>query len=234
MIITIQRPGERFVTNVGWLNSKHSFNFGEHYSPLHNGHSLLLVNNDDLVAPASGFGTHGHRDMEIVTWVLSGTLEHKDSEGNHGVLYPGLAQRMSAGTGIRHSEMNPSPDTTVHFVQMWALPDTQGVKPGYEQLDINAELAKGGLVPIASGKGHDAAISIHQRNAVLWGARLNAGQSVALPDDPHVHAFVALGSATLETGTLLDTGAAARLTAAGAVSITAGPDGAELLVWATA
>ena len=234
MTITIQQPGERFVTNVGWLNSKHSFNFGEHYSPLHNGHGLLLVNNDDIVAPASGFGTHGHRDMEIVTWVLSGTLEHNDSEGNHGVLYPGLAQRMSAGTGIRHSEMNPSPDTAVHIVQMWVLPDTQGVKAGYQQLDINAELAKGGLVPIASGQGHDAAISIHQRNAVLWGARLTAGQVVTLPDDPHVHAFVALGSAVLETGTLLDAGAAARLTAAGPVSLTAGAGGAELLVWATA
>ncbi len=234
MTIMIQQPDERFVTNFGWLNSKHSFNFGEHYSPLHNGHGLVLVNNDDIVAPASGFGTHGHRDMEIVTWVLSGTLEHKDSEGNHGVLYPGLAQRMSAGTGIRHSEMNPNPDTAVHFVQMWVFPDTQGVKPGYQQLDINAELAKGGLVPIASGQGHDAAISIHQHNAVLWGARLTAGKSVTLPDDPHVHAFVALGSATLETGTLLDTGAAARLSGAGALSLTAGLDGAELLVWATA
>ena len=232
MTITIQQPGERFVTNIGWLDSKHSFNFGEHYSPLHNGHGLLLVNNDDRVAPSSGFGMHGHRDMEIVTWVLSGTLEHRDSEGNHGVLYPGLAQRMSAGSGIRHSEMNPSPDAWVHFVQMWVPPDTNAVAPSYQQLDVNAELAKGGLVPIASGRGHESAIAIHQRDAVLWGARLGPHESVMLPDDPHVHAFVALGSATLEGTSLLEQGSAARLTGAGALSMIAGPQGVELLVWA--
>src|SRR4051812_5421340 len=234
MMITVQKPEERFTTRIGWLDSKHSFNFGEHYSPTNSGHGLLLVNNDDIVAPASGFGTHGHRDMEIVTWVLSGELAHKDSEGNSGMLYPGLAQPMSAGSGVRHSEMNPNADTPAHFIQMWVLPDTNGIKPGYQQLDINAELAKGGLVPIASGQGHDAAISIHQRDAVLWGARLQPGEAVTLPDSPHVHAFVAVGSAELETGGALAQGAAARLTAAGGQRLTAGPGGAELLVWATA
>ena len=234
MTITIQKPEDRFVTKISWLDSKHSMNFGEHYDRTHGQHGLLLVNNDDIVAPNSGFGTHGHRDMEIVTWVLSGEVAHRDSEGNSGTLYPGLAQRMSAGSGIRHSEMNPSASVPAHFIQMWVLPDTTGIKPGYQQLDINAELAKGGLVPIASGKGHDAAISIHQRDAVLWGARLQAGESVTLPDDPHVHAFVALGSAELETGELLATGAAARLSNGGEVRVTAGQDGAELLVWATA
>ena len=233
MTIAIQSADNRFSTDVGWLKSKHSFNFGGHYSPHHNGHGLLLVNNDDLVAPTTGFGMHGHRDMEIITWVLSGTLEHRDSEGNHGVLYPGLAQRMSAGSGIRHSEENPSPDTEVHFVQMWVHPDTKGIRPSYQQLDINAELAKGGLVPIASGQGHDAAITINQRGAVLWGARLTEGQTVALPSTPHVHAFVALGTAVLEGGYPLDQGAAVRLTDAASISMTAGPDGAELLVWAT-
>ena len=172
--------------------------------------------------------------MGIVTWVLSGQLAHRDSEGNSGLLYPGLAQRMSAGSGIRHSEMNPSKDEAAHFVQMWVLPDTQGVQPGYQQLDVNAELAKGGLVPIASGQGHDAAITIHQRGAVLWGARLATGESVTLPDDPHVHAFVALGSASLETGEELAQGAAARLSRAGALRMTGGAEGAEILVWATA
>ena len=234
MSITIQKPQDRFVTDIGWLDSKHSFNFGDHYSPANRGHGLLLVNNDDIVAPAAGFGTHGHRDMEIVTWVLSGEVAHRDSEGNNGTLYPGLAQRMSAGSGIRHSEMNPSVDTPAHFIQMWVHPDTAGIKPGYQQLDINSELAKGGLVPIASGQGHEAAISIHQRDAVLWGARLQPDQSVELPDDPNVHAFVALGAATLETGEALLQGAAARLHGAGSVRITAGPEGAELLVWATA
>ncbi len=232
--ITIQRPEDRFVTDIGWLDSKHSMNFGDHYDNEHGQHGLLLVNNDDIVAANGGFGTHGHRDMEIVTWVLSGQVAHRDSEGNSGVLYRGLAQRMSAGSGIRHSEMNPSPDEAAHFIQMWVLPDTNGIKPGYQQLDINAELAKGGLVPIASGKGHDAAISIHQRGAVLWGARLQPGESVTMPSDPHVHAFVALGSAELETGETLAQGGAARLTNGGELRMTAGIDGAELLVWATA
>jgi redox-sensitive bicupin YhaK (pirin superfamily) len=234
MTITIQQPHERFRTTISWLDSKHSFNFGEHYSPEHTGHGLLVVNNDDIVAPGVGFGTHGHRDMEIVTWVLSGKVAHEDSAGNSGVLYRGLAQRMSAGRGIRHSEMNPDPDVPAHFVQMWVLPDTAGVEPGYEQLDVNAQLDAGGLVPIASGQGHDHSIFIHQKDAVLWGARLGAGETVTLPADPHVHAFVALGSATLGSGEALAEGAAARLTDAGPVAISAGPDGAELLVWATA
>ena len=233
-IITVQRASERFVTDAGWLDSKHSFNFGHHYSPQHQGHGLLLVNNDDIVAPGQGFGTHGHRDMEIVTWVLSGRLAHRDSEGNAGELYPGLAQRMSAGRGIRHSEMNASPDEPVHFVQMWVLPDTAGVQPGYEQRDLNADLAAGGLVAIASGQGHATAITIHQRDAVLWGARLGAGQSVALPTDPHVHLFVALGSGALDAAGELGQGDAVRLTEPDTTTFTAGPDGAELLVWATA
>jgi redox-sensitive bicupin YhaK (pirin superfamily) len=231
--ISIQPGAERFHTDIGWLDSKHSFNFGEHYLPEHNGHGLLLVNNDDWVAAGGGFGTHGHRDMEIVTWVLSGSLRHQDSEGNDGVLYPGLAQRMSAGSGIRHSEMNASTEVPVHFVQMWVLPDTAGVQPGYEQLDVNEQLAAGGLVPIASGKGHEHAISIHQKDAVLLGGRLQPGEHVVVPADRHVHVFVAVGSGNLD-GNELGTGDAARLTDAGPVGFTAGEAGAELLVWATA
>ena len=120
-------------------------------------------------APATGFSTHSHRDMEIVTWVLSGQLEHRDSEGNHGVLYPGLAQRMSVGTGIAHSEVNPSDTEPVHFVQMWVPPDTPNLAPSYEQRDVNDALASGGLQPVASGQGHDGAIAIHQRDAVAVG-----------------------------------------------------------------
>ena len=232
--ISVQRANDRFLTDVGWLHSRHSFNFGPHYSPAHTGHGLLLVNNDDVVAPGQGFGTHGHRDMEIVTWVLSGRLEHRDSEGNHGVIYPGLAQRMSAGRGIRHSEMNASPDEPVHFLQMWVWPDTTGVQPGYEQSDINDRLAAGGLVAIASGQGHDGAVTIHQKGAVLWGARLAAGESVTVPTATHVHVFVALGSGVLDTAGELATGDAARLTAvAEGLRFTAGQEGAELSVWAT-
>jgi redox-sensitive bicupin YhaK (pirin superfamily) len=234
MTIAIQRADDRFHTDIDWLDSKHSFNFGSHYREGENGHGLLLVNNDDKVAAGGGFGTHGHRDMEIVTWVLSGKLEHHDSEGNHGVLYPGLAQRMSAGRGIRHSEQNASDTEPVHFVQMWVLPDTAGVDPGYEQRDINEALANGGLVPIASGKNHDGAVSLHQRNAVLWGARLAAGATTDLPTDEHVHVFVALGDGSLSNGSQLSTGDAARITGAEQLQFTAGADGAELLIWATA
>jgi hypothetical protein len=141
---------------------------------------------------------------------------------------------MSAGTGIWHSEMNNSGTDDVHFVQMWVPPDTESVNPSYEQLDINAELDKGGLVPIASGQGHDAAISIRQRDAVLWGGRLSAGESVTVPDDRHVHLFVARGSAVLAGAGDLSTGDAVRLTGAGSPSLTAGPEGAEVLIWATA
>ena len=231
--VDIRRADERDRTQLGWLDSYHSFSFGQHYDPDNTHHGLLLVSNDDRVEPATGFGTHAHSDMEIVTWVLSGQLEHRDSEGNHGELYPGLAQRMSAGTGIRHSEMNPSATEAVHFVQMCVPPDTNGIAPGYEQRDVNDELAKGGLRPIASGQGHEGAIAIHQANAVLWGGRLQPGEVVTLPRDPYVHVFVAVGSARLGTDAALATGDAARLTDAGAVELTAGDDGAEVLVWAT-
>ena len=177
----VQRAADRFLTDAGWLHSRHNFSFGHHYHPAHQGFGLLLVNNDDVVAPGQGFGTHGHRDMEIVTWVLSGRLEHRDSEGNHGVLYPGLAQRMSAGSGIRHSEMNASATEPVHFVQMWVPPDTQGIAPGYEQRDLNDALSGGGFVAIASGQGHEGAVRIQQKGAVLWGARLGPDGEVALP-----------------------------------------------------
>ena len=228
------RPGaSRFHTQLGWLDSWHSFSFGEHFDPNERGHGLLLVNNDDRVAGTSGFGTHGHRDMEIVTWVLSGQLEHQDSTGAHGVLYPGLAQRMSAGTGVRHSEMNPSSEE-VHFIQMWVRPDTSGVEPSYEQRDVTADLDVGGLVPVASGQGHEGALRIHQRDAVLWAGRLRAGERIDVPDAGHVHVFVATGSGELEGAGPLSTGDAARLTGAGSRSFLVGAEGCEVLVWAMA
>jgi redox-sensitive bicupin YhaK (pirin superfamily) len=232
-MIELRRASDRFHTTLAWLDSWHSFNFGPHYDPNEQGHGLLLVSNDDRVRPGAGFGTHGHRDMEIVTWVLEGSLEHRDTTGQAGTLYPGLAQRMSAGWGIQHSEMNASQHEEVHFVQMWVLPDTLGVEPSYEQRDINADLDRGGLVPIASGRGHESAIRIHQRGAVLWGGRLQPTETVSVPEARHVHLFVARGSAALEACGPLDEGDAARLTAAGALELTACPDGAEVLIWAT-
>ena len=231
--VDIRRAQTRAHTQIGWLNSWHSFSFGSHYDPANTHHGLLLVSNDDRVAPANGFPTHFHRDMEIVTWVLAGRLEHRDSEGNHGKLYPGLAQRMSAGTGIEHSEMNPSPTEEVHFVQMWVPPDTEGIAPGYEQRDVNRELDKGGLRPIASGQGHDGAISIQQREAVLWGGRLEPNETATVPDGAHVHLFVAAGDVDLEDAGALAEGDTARLTSAGSRTLTAGSAGAEVLVWVT-
>jgi quercetin 2,3-dioxygenase len=219
---------------MGWLDSSHSFSFGGHYDPANTHHGLLLVSNDDRVAGGTGFSTHPHQDMEIVTWVVAGQLEHKDSEGNKGELYPGLAQRMSAGTGIWHSEMNPSRTEDVHFIQMWVVPDTERVDPGYEQLDINGELDKGGLHAIASGQGHDSAISIRQREAVLWGGRLKAGETVVVPEGRNAHLFVAAGDVDLEGAGALDEGDAARLVAAGTPKLTAGAHGAQVLIWITA
>ena len=229
--VDVRRADERFVTRLPWLDSHHSFSFSRHYDPANTHHGLLLVSNDDVVRAGTGFSTHPHQDMEIVTWVLSGELEHKDSAGHKGLIYPGLAQRMSAGTGIWHSETNPSAGEDVHFVQMWVLPDTERVDPGYEQLDVNAELDKGGLVAIASGQGHDAAIAIRQRHAVLWGGRLAPGEAVGVPDARFAHVFVAGGQVELEGAGVLGTGDAARLTEAGDPSLRAGGTGAEVLVW---
>ncbi len=229
-MIDIRRADSRPHTDIGWLDSRHSFSFGHHYDPANVGHGLLLVSNDDRVRAGTGFSTHPHRDMEIVTWVLSGELEHRDTLKNRGIIYPGLAQRMSAGRGIHHSEMNPSGTTDVHFVQMWVLPDTERIDPSYEQLDINAELAKGGLVPVASGKDEHAAIRIRQRQAVLWAGRLQPGERVAVPDARFAHVFVPVGTASL-AGDDLWTGDAARLTEAGTPELVAGPEGAEVLIW---
>ena len=190
-----------------------------------------MVSNDDVVHPTSGFDTHPHRDMEIVTWVLEGELEHRDTLGNSGAIYPGLAQRMSAGRGIWHSEKNLDPVRDVHFVQMWVLPDNEGAHPSYEQLDINPQLGRGGLIPVASGKGLDAAIRIRQRHATLWAGRLLAGETVAVPDARFAHVYVAAGTATLDDTPPICAGDAARLAGAGSPSLTAGNEGAEVLVW---
>jgi redox-sensitive bicupin YhaK (pirin superfamily) len=230
----LRRAGERFATRTEWLDSRHCFSFGQHYDPANTHHGLLLVSNDDVVRAGTGFRTHPHRDMEIVTWVLSGELEHRDTLGNAGVVYPGLAQRMSAGTGIRHSETNPRGDSDVRFVQMWVRPDTESVDPSYQQLDVNDVLDRGGLQPIASGRGHDAAVAIRQRGAVLWAGRLRPGETVLVPDDRHVHVYVARGTAALEGAGALAEGDSVRLTAAGSPRLTAGDAGAEVLVWATA
>jgi len=239
--LDVRPAGRRFATQLDWLDSKHSFSFGPHYDPRNTHFGLLLVSNDDFVQPGTGFETHPHRDMEIVTWVLEGSLVHQDSEGHSGVIYPGLAQRMSAGAGIRHSEKNDSwrlqggaaHDEPVHFVQMWVVPDEARIEPGYEQLDISAELDRGGLVTVASGMPEhrdEAAIRIKQRHAALYVARLAAGESVAMPASPYVHLFVAKGAVDLEGAGRLGAGDAARVTAADGQRIIAA-EPAEVLTW---
>jgi quercetin 2,3-dioxygenase len=238
--IDIRKAEERDATKISWLDSKHSFSFGQHYDPHNTHHGLLLVNNDDVVSPGAGFETHPHRDMEIVTWVLRGSLVHQDSTGHSGVIYPGLAQRMSAGKGILHSEKNDSwrlqgeaHTDPVHFVQMWVLPDENGRTPGYEQLEISDELLRGSLVPVASGMAkHDdaAAIRIGNRDAALYAARLQPGETAELPEAPYLHLFVAEGDVVLEGAGALSAGDAVRFTATGGQRVTA-IDGAEILVW---
>jgi quercetin 2,3-dioxygenase len=234
MAVDVRRAGDRFHTKIDWLDSWHSFSFSNHYDPENTHHGLLLVNNDDRIAGGGGFPTHPHSDMEIVTWVLSGELEHRDSTGTNGVIYPGLAQRMSAGRGIRHSEVNASATEEVHLVQMWVLPDTRGIEPGYEQRDLGDAFSGGGLVPVASGRNHDGAIALHQHEAVLWVGRLRANEEVKVPDAPHAHVFMALGAASLEGTGELATGDAARPTEAGALGLTATADGTEVVIWETA
>lgn len=223
--VDIRRADDRGASTTDWLRSRHSFSFADYYDPANTHHGLLLVNNDDIVAPGAGFDTHPHRDMEIVTWVLSGQLAHADSMGNSGVIYPGLAQRMTAGTGVQHSEKNGSASEPVHFVQMWVLPDTAGVTPSYQQQEI--DLANT-LTPIASGTV-DAAVTLHNRDATLYGARLQPGDAVELPSARYVHVFVARGSVTLEGSGPLAEGDAARLTDSGG-RISAVTE-AEVLVW---
>jgi redox-sensitive bicupin YhaK (pirin superfamily) len=227
----IRSAASRAVTTTGWLTSRHSFSFGDHYDPDNTHFGLLLVNNDDIVSPGTGFDTHPHRDMEIVTWVLRGELSHHDSAGNRGVIYPGLAQRMSAGSGILHSERNESPSEPVHFVQMWVVPDEAGVDPSYQQYEIDDKLMTGNLVTIASGRpAHDAAITVRNRDAALHGTRLPAGASVDLPRAPYLHLFVARGRAVVEGIGDLDEGDAVRFTDADGRRVTA-REPAELLIW---
>jgi redox-sensitive bicupin YhaK (pirin superfamily) len=226
-LVDIRRAGDRAVTTTSWLMSRHSFSFGDNYDPANTHHGLLMVSNDDVVAADAGFDTHPHRDMEIVTWVLSGVLAHADSEGNSGVIQPGLAQRMSAGTGILHAEKNESSVEPVHFVQMWVIPDETGITPGYQQDHVDIT---GALVPIASGRADDAAVTIHNKHAALHGARLQPGESVVLPEARYVHLFVARGGVTLEgTGPFAE-GDAGRLTRSVGQRLTA-TEPSEILVW---
>jgi redox-sensitive bicupin YhaK (pirin superfamily) len=176
-MLQIRKSGDRGLANHGWLNSHHTFSFGHYQDPNHTGFGPLLVINEDTVQPGRGFGTHGHRDMEIISYVLEGALEHQDSMGNGSVLRYGDVQRMSAGTGVRHSEFNQSKSELVHFLQIWVEPNVKGIVPSYEEKNFTAESKKGQLRLIASGDGRDGSVLIHQ-DAAIYASILNGSDQV--------------------------------------------------------
>jgi redox-sensitive bicupin YhaK (pirin superfamily) len=208
-MMNIRKANERGHANHGWLDTYHTFSFADYYDPQWMGYRSLRVINDDLVMPGMGFGTHPHRDMEIITYILSGQLEHKDSMGNGRVIQTGDVQYMAAGTGVRHSEFNPSKEEAVRLLQIWIQPDTQGVKPRYAEKSF-AKVAPGALHLVTSKTGRDGSIAIHQ-DADLWLAKLNAGQSVTheLASDRHAWVHVAEGEVKLNGRTLSGGDAAA-------------------------
>jgi hypothetical protein len=197
-MITLRRSKERGGGDYGWLNTRHSFSFDRYYDPKHMGFRSLRVINEDWVAPGEGFPFHPHRDMEIITYVLEGGLEHKDSMGNGSIIQPGDGQRMSAGTGVRHSEANPSDTEAVHLLQIWIVPDKQGHTPGYEQKAFAEAEKRGKLRLLASPDGQDGSVTIHQ-DAKLYVSLLSPGQEVKhdLADGRHAWLQVAKGAVEL-------------------------------------
>lgn len=197
-MITRRPADERGSTRTNWLDSWHTFSFNRYYDPRHMGFRALRVINEDFVAPATGFGAHSHRDMEIITYIVSGALDHKDSMGNTSVIRPGEAQRMSAGTGVTHSEHNPSSDAPTHLLQIWILPERDGLPPGYEQREFAAEETRGRLRLIASRAGRDDSVTVHQ-DVEVYAATLSEGEEAAyeLRDGRHAWVQVIKGSLKL-------------------------------------
>jgi len=196
-MIGVRKANERGHFDFGWLNTYHSFSFGEYFDPANMGFRTLRVINEDLVQPGQGFGTHGHRDMEIVTYILRGGLEHKDSMGNGGVIYPGEVQRMSAGTGIMHSEFNHAEDETVHFLQIWILPEKKGIEPSYEQTYFPEAERKNKLRLIASRNGSDGSVTINQ-DAKIYAALLDEGTEVMHKIETNRHAWIQIARGSVE------------------------------------
>ena len=194
-MIKVRKSSERGHLNFGWLDTYHTFSFGEYYDPRNMGFRSLRVINEDFVSAGRGFPTHGHSDMEIVTYILEGALEHRDSMGNGSVIRPGDVQRMSAGTGVRHSEKNPSDGESVHLLQIWILPSEQGIEPGYEQKNFAEDERRGRLRLVASPDGREGSVTIHQ-DASIYATLLEAGRSVehALAPGRHAWAQVARGA----------------------------------------
>ena len=229
-MMTIRRAQERGHSNLGWLDSYHTFSFANYHDPDHIGFSNLRVINDDTVAPGGGFATHGHENMEIISYVLDGGLAHKDSMGNGSVIRTGEVQRMSAGTGVTHSEYNHSSDEPVHFLQIWLLPNRTGVVPGYEQRSFPLEDRREKMVLLVSPDGHDGSIASHQ-DALLYGTLLESGQRLShlLADDRRAYVHVADGKANVN-GEALGMGDAMAIEGHGEVQLQGIKD-AELLIF---
>jgi quercetin 2,3-dioxygenase len=229
-MITVRRGDARGHAQHGWLDSRHTFSFADYHDPDHMGFRSLRVINEDRVQPGRGFGTHGHRDMEIISYVLDGGLEHKDSMGTGSVIRPGDVQRMSAGTGVTHSEFNASKTAEVHFLQIWIVPRARGMAPGYEQKTFSSEEKRGRLRVVAAPDGRDGSVTVHS-DAVVYAGLFGKGESaeVALGPGRHAWVHVARGAARVN-GTDLAAGDAAALSDEAAVRVE-GVDQGEVLVF---
>ena len=230
-MINVRHAAERGTANFGWLDSRHTFSFGDYYDSRQMGFGPLRVINEDRVSPGQGFGTHGHEDMEIISYVLEGALEHKDSIGTGSVIRPGDVQVMSAGTGIRHSEFNHSKTEPVHFLQIWVLPDREGITPRYEQKTFSAAEKRGRLRLVGSSDGRDGSVVIHQ-DVKIFAALLDKGDQVTheLPRGRKAWLQAVRGNVAMN-GQELDVGDGAAIENEPALTVTAKSDGAEILVF---
>jgi len=202
-MLEVRKSGERFHTKIGWLDSRHTFSFAEHYDPRFMGFRALRVINEDRVAPGSGFDTHPHRDMEIVTYIVDGSLSHRDSMGNGSTIRPGDVQRMTAGTGVRHSEHNEEHDRETHLLQIWIAPERRSLPPSYEQRMFAQDERRGRLRLVASHDGRDGSVTIHQ-DVALYATLLEPGERAELAIAPGRHAWVQIvrGAATVNGASL--------------------------------
>lgn len=229
-MLQIRHSEERGAANHGWLNSHHSFSFGSYHDPKHMGFGPLLVINEDRVTPGQGFGTHGHRDMEIISYVLDGALEHKDSMGTGSVLHYGDVQRMSAGSGVRHSEFNHSQTDGLHFLQIWIQPNVTGIAPSYEEKHFSPETKQGKLRLVASSDGRQGSVLIHQ-NASIYASIMKEGDALehALDEGRTAYVHLIRGSLVVN-GTPLKAGDALKLTQEAKVTL-ANAEDAEVLLF---
>jgi len=225
----VRRADDRGVAKRGWLDSRHTFSFGDYQDPDHMGFGTLRVINEDVIQPGKGFGTHGHQDMEIVTYILDGALEHKDSMGNGAVLRPGEVQRMSAGTGIEHSEFNPSPTDPVHLLQIWILPERNGLEPGYEQKSFPDDERRGTLRLVGARDGRHGAVTIHQ-DVDLYATILEDSAEVTHALRPGRKAWVQVARGTVGlNGQPLAQGDGAAVSDEATLTFTGTPDAEVLL-----